>query len=74
MVLNITISHQNHQDIPYTYEHKYTNIQVSADVPLVWMELTVLNTNLSRLTKCTVLFTLDYHIFCLSQWDINYNK
>ena len=34
------------------YEHTSPNVQVSADVPLVWTELKFLKTNPSKITKC----------------------
>ena len=49
--LKIIIHLQHHQVTAYTYEHKYTDMQVNAAVLLVCTKLKVLKTNQSRLTE-----------------------
>ena len=51
----IAISHQYHQVTTHTYEHTYSNIQVSALAPLVWTKFKVLRVNLPILIECTLL-------------------
>ena len=54
MVFTVETSHQQQQVTASTYEHTSTDMKVSAYLLLVWKKIKVLNTNPSRLTKCTI--------------------